>query len=55
MLINIKKDAIDMIFFHQNMRNWYLGNYKKEGIFLPVWTGGAKNEIKGPSGPPLYT
>ena len=35
------------------MGNWYLGNYKKEGDkSLPVKTGGAKNEIMGPSGPP---
>ena len=41
-----------MIFFHQKMRNWYLGNYKKEGEkSLPILTGGAKNEILGPSRP----
>ena len=43
-----------MIFFHQKVRNWYWGNYKKEGEkSLPVKKGGVKNEIMGPSGPPL--
>ena len=30
-----------MNFFHQKMRNWYLGNYKKGEKSLP---GGAKNQ-----------
>ena len=34
------------------MRNWYLGNCKKGENPLSVLTGGAKNEIMGPSGPP---
>ena len=43
-------------FFHQKMRNWYLGIYKKGGKKpLRVLTEGAKNEIMGPSGPPLST
>ena len=42
-----------MIFFHQKMRYWYLGNYKKEGEkSLRVLTGGAKNEMLSPSGSP---
>ena len=45
--------AADMILLHQKMRNWYLGNYKKEGEkSLRVLTGVAKNEMFGPSGPP---
>ena len=36
------------------MRNWYLGNYKKEGEkSLPVKTGGAKNKMLGPGGSAL--
>ena len=47
------------------MHNWYLGNNKqkkkkkkKKKIsekYLRVLTGDAKNEILGPSGPPLRT
>ena len=34
----------------------YLGNYKKEGEkYSRVLTGGAKNEMLGPSGSPLCT
>ena len=29
--VTLRKNAADMIFFHQKMRNWYWGNYKKEG------------------------
>ena len=35
------------------MRNRYLGNYKKEN-FLRILTGNAKNEMLGPSGPPMH-
>ena len=38
------------------MCNWYLVNYKKEGEkSLRVLTENAKNEMFGPSGPPLCT
>ena len=43
------------IFFYQHMRNLYLGNYKKDGEkSLRMLTGDLKNEMVGPSGPPLY-
>ena len=49
----LDNNAADTIFFHQKMRKWYLGNYKKEGEkSLRVLTGSAKNEMLGPSGPP---
>ena len=31
MLISMKTAQPISNFFHQKMRNWYLGNYKKEG------------------------
>ena len=47
--------SADMIVcFHQKMRNWYLGKFKKEGKTLPVLTRGAKNEMFGPSGPHMH-
>ena len=55
MLISVKMAQPISFFFHQKMRNLYLGNYKKEGEkSLRVLTGDAKNEMLGPSGPP-YT
>ena len=55
MLISVKNGAADMIFFHQKMRNWYWGNYKKKGEknLYPFKKEAQKNEIMGPSGPPL--
>ena len=47
--------SISFFFFYQKMCNWYLGNYKKEGEkYLRVLTGDAKNEMLGPSGPPMH-
>ena len=41
--------------FHQNMRNWCLGNYKKEGEkSLRDLIGDAKNDMLGPSDPLVH-
>ena len=52
-----KNGAVDIIFFHWKMRNWYLGSYTKKegGKVLRIFAGYAKkkkNEMLGPSGPP---
>ena len=56
MLISVKTAQPIWFFFHQKMRNWYWGNYKKRGrkIFTRLKSG-AKNEKMGPSGPPLLS
>ena len=44
-----------MIFFHQKMPNWYLGNYekkRKKNLYL-FEQEAQKNETLDPSGPPL--
>ena len=53
MLISEKMARL-ISFFHQKMRNRWSGNYQKRTEkSLHVLTGDAKNEILGPSGPPL--
>ena len=46
-----------LLFFHQKMHNWYLGNYEKVGkkyFLIRVLTGDAKNKMLGPSGPLMH-
>ena len=49
MLISVKMGQSISFFFYQKMRNWYLGNYKKEGEkSLRVLTQKTKQKQKQP-------